>query len=66
MLKESGNQFISMYFRIKIKQEILEIKNVFLLGGSRISNEDDDINVRIVNILQGMQKLLNIELGQLF
>lgn len=66
MLKESGNQFISMYFRIKIKQEILEIKNVFLLGGSRINNEDDDINVRIVNILQGMQKLLNIELGQSF
>lgn len=55
-----------MYFRIKIKQEILEIKNVFLLGGSRINNEDDDINVRIVNILQGMQKLLNIELGQSF
>lgn len=62
--KESGNQPTSMHPRIKIKQEILETKNASLSGGSRTSNEDDDTNARIVNILQGMQKSSNTELGQ--
>lgn len=52
--KESGHQSTNMHPRIKIKQEILETKNASL-SGSKTANENDT-NVRIVNILQGMQK----------